>query len=169
MLVIHLKAFGDAESAARRALAATMLVEIIENLRRTEGLPVLLGGDFNDALNTSVFKPLQDSPDLFSLTADDASSDAISFVGSSHRSLIDHIVVSRDTELGEISSDDAAIVRLDKSVANFAGTVSDHVPVVVRLILRDKVADVEPGKEEGRSLVAIPEGSKRVGIEFLTD
>ena len=169
MLVVHLKAFGDAESAARRALASRMLLEIIEDLRRTEGLPVLLGGDFNDKLNTSVFKPLQDSPDLFALTADDASTDAISFVGSSHRSLIDHIVVSRDTELGEISSDDAAIVRLDKSVADFAGTVSDHVPVVVRLVLRDKVVDVRPREEEGRCLVEIPEGSKRVGIEFLTD
>ena len=40
----HLKAFGDPESQARRRLAATILAEVIEDIRATEKLPVVLGG-----------------------------------------------------------------------------------------------------------------------------
>ena len=144
LIVVHLKAFGDAQSRARRRLAAQMLAEIIENIRERENLPVVIGGDFNDRIDTSVLANLRESPDLFALTVDDAGTDAVSFVGDSHRSLIDHILVSRDVRLGEISGDDAAIVRLDKSVQSFAARVSDHVPVVFRMVYRDTPVDTTP-------------------------
>jgi hypothetical protein len=51
--------------------------------------------------------------------------------------LIDHIVVSKDVRMSPISGDDAAIVRLDKSVADFTRDVSDHVPLVIRMVSRD--------------------------------
>lgn len=141
MLVVHLKAFGDHTSRARRRLASKVLVEIVADLRETTGLPVLLGGDFNDLLTSSSLEPLQDAPDLFSLTLDDATggdASAISYVGASHRSLIDHIVTSGDVTFGPIQGDDAAIVRLDRTIADFADDVSDHVPVVMRLVYRDQ-------------------------------
>lgn len=144
LILVHLKAFGDAQSTARRRLAARMLAEIVSDLRERERLPVIIGGDFNELLTTDVLSPLTGSPDTVALTADDAVSGAISFVGTSHRSLIDHIIVSGDVSLGEISGDDAAIVRLDRSVRDFSGRVSDHVPIVFRIVYRDRPVAVEP-------------------------
>ena len=101
------------------------------------------------------------------MTNDDATTDAISFVGDSHRSLIDHILVSSDVLLGEIAGDDAAIVRLDRSIRDFSERVSDHVPVVFRMLLRDSPLDVEPpSAEPGEFRVEIPEGTTAVHIRF---
>ncbi|MFO0948977.1 MAG: hypothetical protein U1D30_24210 [Planctomycetota bacterium] len=96
MIVVHLKAFGDAQSRARRQLASSILIDMIRQIREVENLPVVLGGDFNDKYHSDSLGPIADTPDLLTLTADDATTDAISYVGLSHRSLIDHVVVSGD-------------------------------------------------------------------------
>ena len=140
MLVIHLKAFGDAESKARRKLAAKVLEEMMVAIRDSEALPVILGGDFNDLITGNALAPLRDSTDIFSMTVDDATGGdpgAITYVGNSHRSLIDHIVVSGDVEPGPIFGDDVAIVRLDRVINQFSQNVSDHIPVVFRMVFRD--------------------------------
>jgi len=137
MILLHLKAFGDPQSKARRRLAAEILTEVIADIRETEKLPVVLGGDLNETLNNDVLGPLTDAPDLFTLTTDDAAENALSYVGARYRSLIDHIVVSKDVHMSPISGDDAAIVRLDKTVADFTRDVSDHVPLVIRMVSRD--------------------------------
>ncbi len=166
MIAVHLKAYGDLQSRSRRRLAARVLAEIIEDVRTREDLPIVLCGDFNERLDTDVLAALKASPDLFALTADDASMDAISYVGGSHRSLIDHVLVSRDVRLGDIAGDDAAIVRLDRSVRDFAGRVSDHVPLVFRMIYRTEPLDIElPAAEAGLNVV-IPEGAKRMRLTF---
>ena len=166
MIVVHLKAFGDSESRSRRRLAARKLAEIITDIRDERNVQVVLGGDFNERIDNDVLQALRTSPDLFSMTVDDASRDAISFVGPSHRSLIDHIIVSRDVRLGEIEGDDAAIVRLDRSAADFADTVSDHVPVVFRMIFReDEVRREQPGAGAGVS-VEVPEGTTKLRLSF---
>ena len=167
MIVVHLKAFGDAESRERRRLAGQMLSEIIADVRETDRLPVILGGDLNDRIDTDVFAPLTDSPDLFALTADDAASGAISFVGQQHRSLIDHIIVSGDVSPAPISGDDAAIVRLDRTVRDFAEGVSDHVPLVMRLVARTDAIDVG-GTTSGAAAARldIPVGATRVDVGF---
>ncbi|MDP5220457.1 trypsin-like peptidase domain-containing protein [Ruegeria sp. 2205SS24-7] len=137
MIAVHLKAFGDPQSRSRRRLASNILAEVIEDIRTSENLPVVLGGDMNETLNTDVLNALTEAPDLIALTSDDADDNALSYVGPRHRSLIDHIVVSDDVKLAEISGDDAAIVRLDKSVSDFVSDISDHVPLVIRMISRD--------------------------------
>ena len=142
MIVVHFKAFGDEQSRARRRLAAETLADIIKDVRDREKTPVVLGGDFNESLNNDVLASLRDAPDLFALTADDALSGAASYVGGQHRSLIDHIVVSRDVIPGTISGDDAAIVRLDRSVGDFSSRVSDHTPIVMRIVSREDPIDV---------------------------
>ncbi len=167
MIVVHLKAFGDVQSRSRRRLAAKNLAEIIEDIRENEDLPVVLCGDFNEKLDNDVLSSLTETPDLFPLTADDATDGAISYVGRRFRSLIDHIIVSRDLRLGEISGDDAAIVRLDRSVRDFSDDISDHVPLVLRLILRDEPRDVEPDTGDGDAiLLDIPSGSSQVRVGF---
>ncbi|MEZ5939895.1 MAG: trypsin-like peptidase domain-containing protein [Planctomycetaceae bacterium] len=171
-IVVHLKAFGDAQSKARRRLAAEKLAEIIDDIRDREGLPVVLGGDFNEKLDNDVLAAIKSSPDLVKMTADDAATDAISYVGASHRSLIDHMVVSSDAKIGSISGDDAAIVRLDRSVRDFADKVSDHVPVVFRMVLRDTPVDVDvPDDDSDVSEISeitadIPVEAKKVSISF---
>ncbi len=167
MIVVHLKAFGDDESRARRRLAATKLAEIIADIRDKQEVSIILGGDFNERIDTDVLNSLKNSPDLFSLTADDASRDAISFVGNRHRSLIDHVIVSSDVRLGEIAGDDAAIVRLDLPAADFADTVSDHVPVVFRMILRDEATEVPQPGEDGGVRVEVPEGASNLELSFV--
>lgn len=165
MIVVHLKAFGDAQSRARRRLAAEILAEIVQDIRTTEGLPVVLGGDFNERLDNDVLSSVSDTPDLFALTADDATDGAISYVGNSHRSLIDHVIVSRDVRLGSISGDDAAIVRLDRAVGDFADRVSDHVPIVFRMIMRDRPANVTPSASS-EFAVDVPDGAVRLRLDF---
>jgi endonuclease/exonuclease/phosphatase family metal-dependent hydrolase len=138
-MIVHLKAFGDAVSKARRKLAAEILTEIIGDLRTTENLPIILGGDFNDTLTSGNLDALTNSPDLFTLMTDDISDpNAITYVGRSHRSLIDHIITSRDVVPGDIQGDDVAIVRLDNSISDFAQAISDHVPIVFRMVYRDQ-------------------------------
>lgn len=169
MIVVHLKAFGDAQSRERRRLAAEALGEIIAEVRERDALPVVLGGDFNERIDTPVLGALTGAPDLLAMTADDASTDAISFVGRRHRSLIDHIVVSRDVRLGEISGDDTAIVRLDRSVRDFADRVSDHVPLVFRMVYRDEPIDIEPAEPDEARRLEIPEGATALEVSFETD
>ena len=143
MMSVHLKAFGDPQSRARRRLASKILAEVIEDIRESENLPVVLGGDMNETLNNDVLSALTEAPDLIALTSDDQDDNALSYVGPHHRSLIDHIIVSDDASLAEISGDDAAIVRLDKSVADFVKDISDHVPLVIRMVSRESPLQIE--------------------------
>ncbi|MFC1749956.1 endonuclease/exonuclease/phosphatase family protein, partial [Pseudomonadota bacterium] len=166
LIVVHLKAFGDAQSKARRALASEILAEIIDDIQNTENMPVVLGGDFNEVLDTNVLNALSRSPDLFSLTADDANDGAISYVGRRYRSLIDHIMVSKDVQPGDIMGDDAAIVRLDRSVQGFTDRVSDHVPVVCRMVYRDTPIDIDNSSAVDEHRVDIPQGASQVGLVF---
>ena len=65
MVVVHFKAFGDAQSRQRRRLAANALAQIIMEERETKRIPVILGGDFNELLNNDVLSALTSTPDLF--------------------------------------------------------------------------------------------------------
>jgi V8-like Glu-specific endopeptidase/endonuclease/exonuclease/phosphatase family metal-dependent hydrolase/lysophospholipase L1-like esterase len=167
MIVVHLKAFGDAQSRARRRLASEILARIIADVRERDNIPVVLGGDFNDAINTDVLSALRDSADLFALTLDDASAGAASYVGARHKSLIDHIVISRDVRPGDIAGDDAAIVRLDRSVGDFASAVSDHTPIVMRIVSRANPVSIDPEpRETDRAAVPVPSGASEVILSF---
>ena len=164
LVVVHFKAFGGAENQARRRLAAEILGHVIQDVREREDLPVVLGGDFNELLTNDVLAGITDAPDLLALTADDAVSGAASFIGS-RTSLIDHIVVSSDVKMDQIAGDDAAIVRLDQSVRDFAETVSDHVPIVFRMVESDGGAGEQPGEVEP-TVIRIPSGVRKVSVTF---
>ena len=172
MIVVHLKAFGDPQSRARRRKAAEILAAIIDDIREQEGLQIVLGGDFNERLDTDVLSAIKGSPDLISLTLDDATSgdrSAISFVGDRHRSLIDHVIVSSDVQLGDISGDDAAIVRLDRSMPDFADDVSDHVPVAFRIVFRDVPVNVDEEPAASAHTLEIPEGAAAINVSFQAE
>lgn len=166
MVVLHLKAYvSDPPSRERRALAAEKLAEIVADIRERLELPVIIGGDYNELMTTDVLAPLRDAPDLFALTTDDALDGGISYIGRRHRSLIDHIIVSDDVPLGTIQGDDAAIVRLDRSVSDFADSASDHVPLVMRMVYRDQAVDDGDQGDEG-PVLEIPDGAEKVRLAF---
>lgn len=147
MIVVHLKAMRDPESTERRKLAAEIISVIIEDLKRDEAfrhLPIVLGGDLNDDAGSVSLSPIMNSPSLVTLTRDDADAGHISYLEDPF-SLIDHIIVSRDMNVGSIQQDDAAIVRLDQSVQQFVKDISDHAPLVLRVIYRDEEALALPG------------------------
>lgn len=139
MVVVHLKAMRDPVSIQRRKLAANVISVILEDLRRDDAfkhLPIIFGGDLNDDIPSTSLMDIINSPSLVTLTQDDAAAGHISYLKSPF-SLIDHIFVSKDVNIGEIDGDDVAIVRLDKSVMNFTRDISDHAPLVMRIVYKD--------------------------------
>lgn len=151
MIVVHLKAMRDAASTERRTLAAKSLSVIMEDLKRMEEfreLPILLGGDLNDDAGSISLSPIMNSPSVLTLTLDDAQAGHISYIADP-KSLIDHIIVTKDTKTGSISfdgkQDDAGIVRLDKTMSDYALKISDHVPLVLRIIYKDGCIQQENG------------------------
>ena len=164
-IVVHLKAFGDAQSRERRRLAGQMLAQVIADIDAHENLPVVLGGDFNDRVDTDVFQALIDAPDMLTTTADDAQAGGISYIGG-RRSLIDHILVSGDLGLTHTAGDDTAIVRLDQSIGDFADQVSDHVPLVMRALFRGDPVDPGGAGDGERTRIDIPDGAASVVVSF---
>lgn len=162
MIVVHLKSKVDRNpglATSRRRAAADALRVIVDDIRANEALPVAVGGDFNEDLTTDVLTGLTEAPDFLTLTANDQEDGAISFVGQRHRSLIDHVVVSNDLKLGDIAGDDLAIVRFDRSIADFAGELSDHVPLVMRLVMREEPVERRDQPEDGGPTRVIEEFS----------
>lgn len=165
LILLHLKAFGDPQSRARRELAAEKLAEIVDALGDEK--PVVIGGDFNELITSDALAPLATYPDMLSLTTDDANDGALSYVGARHRSLIDHFIVSADARLGDIRADDAAIIRFDQTVRGFVDKVSDHVPLVIRMVFHEGGGiAVQPSGPDDVVSVPIPEGVNRLQLEF---
>ncbi len=177
IMVIHLKskAGRDKElSAKRRRKAAEHLRAIADDIRDTLGLPVIMGGDYNEDLTTDVLSGLTDAPDVFTLTADDQEDGNITYLSSRFRSLIDHVIVAGDLHTGDIQGDDLGIVRFDRTIADFVEEISDHTPLVMRIVLRPEVVTTEPepqpepdeGPEQGAVRLAIPEDVEAVTLRF---
>jgi hypothetical protein len=165
-IIVPLKAFAnDAPSRARLHAAARVLREIIDTLRSDpEPLPIVLCGDFNESLTTDILPGLTNAPNRFTLTADDTASGTACFVGGP-TSIIDHIVVSDDIEPDDIEGDAAAIVRLDRSIADFSCVASDRVPVVFRLVF---AGDGQAASSDGDAAVlTIPRGATGVRVSFV--
>mmetsp|Transcript_2908 Transcript_2908/g.8752 ORF Transcript_2908/g.8752 Transcript_2908/m.8752 type:complete len:704 (-) Transcript_2908:116-2227(-) len=149
LIVVHLKAMGGDINRARRRLAAEELHGIMDELKADDfkNRPIIIGGDFNEKLSTpGVLDPLVDQPDIVALTTADSDAGSITYLGNPrYHSLIDHIVVSSDTIDRVAAIDDDAgdagrvgIVRLDRSVDDFVDKVSDHAPVVFRMIFDEE-------------------------------
>jgi hypothetical protein len=132
-IVIHLKAYPDQESEDRRRSAIQKMEQFISTSIQQGGDPdFVVGGDWNDELDdpasNNVFLPfLNKQPqDYMFLTWPYRNTD-YSYIPSSFRSLIDHIMVTASIDTSY--NNETQILKIDQFFTQYLLEVSDHRPV----------------------------------------
>jgi len=133
LIVLHLKAYADDESAARRQAASEELKEFIDAEIAAGADPdFIVLGDWNDQISDpeteNVFNVFLDDTANYSFLTSEIT-DRYSYISSSYTSLIDHIMISKDArqEYGEGNTD---VLYLDHQFRPYPDEVSDHRPVM---------------------------------------
>ena len=133
VLVVHMKAFADAESWQRRVNAAAALKAYLDQQYPTQQVVVI--GDFNDDVDTSIssgrpspYSPFVGDVDRYAFpTAALSLSRLPTTVGFADA--VDHHLASNELMATYVSGS-ARAVRLDQHITNYANITSDHYPVV---------------------------------------
>lgn len=159
-VTVHMKAFFDADSRARRAMAGTALKEYTDQIAMWSPLVVL--GDFNDDFEYSLgggpspyAAILFDSSRYFVPTLDLSRADEYTFCADSDcgsGSVIDHVVTSRRLAHHVIGVGRATEVL--QEVASFVATTSDHLPVRVVFHVSRSNSSV-PGKSPTAATIRV--------------
>jgi len=135
LIVNHLKAYGDPESADRRREACIRLKDYIDDQILSSADPdFIMLGDFNDRLNDppdqNIFNPfLQDSLANY-LFLTEPLTDQASYIGD-YGNVIDHIVISHSTQQA-YQEGSTEILKLDTEFDAYTTVISDHRPVLSR-------------------------------------
>ena len=138
LIVLHAKAMGDSASYNRRVQGSFALGEFLDATRPTDR--VLVAGDFNDDVDTSI-RSGQPSP--YQNFVDDAAAyvfptKALSDTGQRttiHGSqTIDHHLITNELVPFHIAGS-AAVYRVDEFVPSYGDTTSDHFPTLTRYTL----------------------------------
>ncbi|RZA25285.1 MAG: hypothetical protein EOP10_07315 [Proteobacteria bacterium] len=131
VIIVHLKAFGDEDSAQRRERANIALQGYAADLLANEPkLQIVLLGDFNQPLGTplerEVFRPWFDRPETYSVKTDsNVKKNDYSFFGNAFFSFIDHIIASNNFVMEE-----PMVPKLQTKISDFELHASDHLPVI---------------------------------------
>ena len=131
----HLKAGVDQEDEARRLEASIKLKEYIDNNLADEN--VILLGDLNDEItdpeNENVFWCFIEDPDEYQF-ADMGIAEGSSYYWSypSWPSHIDHILITNEL-YDEWENSNILTLRIDEYYQDYATTISDHRPVLIKL------------------------------------
>jgi endonuclease/exonuclease/phosphatase family metal-dependent hydrolase len=141
LLVLHLKAMGDDDSVRQRTEEVKVLNSWLnKRTRKDPDKDYILVGDWNDRIDSSSFNNLLKDNKLAILTHEDAESrekNAVSYVRGNKKSLLDHIVISKDA-INEYKDKSIEIVRSNEVIPKYAGRppagYSDHIPIVARFI-----------------------------------
>lgn len=130
LVPLHLKAMP--EGSLRRQLACRVLSAAIKKMN-SEGADSdwILGGDVNAPLSSGDFNALTENG-LTAISAQDESGGAISYIKSPHKSMIDHIFLSKNL-IQKFGSNIFTVVAANEEIPNFIKTISDHRPVMMRL------------------------------------
>ena len=134
-IVVHLKAFGDEDSAQRREQANIKLEAYASALLAKEpSLKVVLLGDFNQPLLSNaerqIFRPWYDRPEVFSIKTENlVAKKDYTFFGGQRFSVIDHIIVSNNFTMSEPS-----VPKLQTAISSFETHASDHLPVIAKIV-----------------------------------
>jgi endonuclease/exonuclease/phosphatase family metal-dependent hydrolase len=135
VIVVHLKALGDATSEARRKDAVIKLDAWIQ--AQQAAAPerrYLIMGDWNDQVTDvapdNVFQPMLDHPERYDvLTLPLAQAGDSSYIPIP--GVIDHMVLTENA-LGEWGAGDTQVLHLDATDAQYESIISDHRPVLTR-------------------------------------
>jgi endonuclease/exonuclease/phosphatase family metal-dependent hydrolase len=139
VIVVHLKASEDKTSYNLRLRSAQALKDYLNTEHPTRGVAVI--GDFNDDLTSSItylewspFRLLQDEPEKLRFVTKPLS-DARESTTVGYGRPIDHHLVTNELAAHYIEGS-ARVLRLDKAIARYGETTSDHFPVLSRYDLR---------------------------------
>lgn len=148
---IHAKATGDSTTAQtdwqRRKTDAETFYDYLNTFYRTQ--PVIILGDFNDDVTSSVVTPnpspyqvfVQDTVNWKVLTKPLSEAGLRSYIGSTANArMLDHIIVSDEVAPAVYRT---YVESPNAFLSSYTSTVSDHLPVTVRIRLQDVAASVE--------------------------
>lgn len=134
IIVLHLKAFGDSLSQARRKSACDQLQNYITSeINQGADPDFIVLGDWNDDVDdlpaNNVFNAFlnQDSAYTF-LTA---GLQETSYIGGSIGNIIDNIMLTQDAMI-EYGNGSTHVLCLDNTISDYRNNVSDHRPVVTQ-------------------------------------
>jgi trimeric autotransporter adhesin len=147
-IVLHAKAFSDANSCARRIDGCRELKDTLDRYYASSSF--LLLGDFNDDLDVSNCSSLpqsnywymiRDSLHYVPLTLDISRAGAFSSDGYS--SLIDQVVASDEVAKYYVPNSAEVLRSLVKSIdPNYGYNISDHFPIRTRYVLCEQVSSI---------------------------
>lgn len=138
VIVVHLKASGDAESQDRRRAASHLLKTYLDDRAAADStVNYMIAGDWNDVLDeplaVSSFPSFLEELDDYNFVnfALAGRREFVSLPGSNGRgALIDHILVNR-AACPEFIDGRVTTLRLDEIVPGY-DNISDHLPVMVQ-------------------------------------
>ena len=162
-IALHAKASSDLESYNKRLAGSAQLKTYVDGLL-AQGIPVVVLGDFNDELTTSISGG-RPSPYLnfiadanYSFATQRLNDQNIgTFCGNSPTcstgSTIDHILLAGGAEAGYVADSGDRYGELLTGIPQYTQTTSDHLPVLARFTVA-AVAD-EDGPE-GAAVALLP-------------
>lgn len=135
VIVLHMKAFSDTSSWARRRDASIALKGYLDSTHPDSKVVVI--GDFNDDLDTSITSG-QDSPyENFLLDPADYGfpTEVLTNAGESsttgYPDMIDHQLATNELD-ADYRTGSAQVYSVDAYISNYDNTTSDHYPVLAR-------------------------------------
>lgn len=139
ILNVHAKCCGDQTSYNRRVAASNALKNYVDNFLTLDA-PILVLGDFNDELRSSIFGGQPSPYQNFRDDADDYR--FVSYVldlanvptncansACSDGSTLDHILLARTFEQSYVEGSMSRFGELLDEIPNYVTTTSDHIPV----------------------------------------
>lgn len=173
---IHAKATRDSTTAQqdwqRRKTDAETFHEYLNTFYAS--VPVIVLGDFNDDVVNSILTPnptpyqtfIDDSVHWRVLTRPMSLLGLRSYIGSSvNARMLDQIIVS-DELFGAVHR--TYLEAPNAFLSSYTTTVSDHLPVTVRIRLNDVATSVEPTQDDGMDIRVGPNpASDRAFVEIV--
>ncbi len=165
---VHMKAGGSTSDYDRRVAASGILKNYVDNLQAV-GAHVIVAGDFNDELITSIAggrtSPYQnfldDATYLFATRAFDqpgSSNDANTYCSSatcSSGSVFDHLIATANL-IDDYEEDSAArLIAVLSAIPAYTSSTSDHLPVFARFDFASTGTPNEP-EAPGRTFALQP-------------